>query len=103
MAEESPLAKALARGIVAVTIGLDIDNFVSFVKAGLPVKPLPQLKDGIYPVTGSGVLAVINDPPHPNTAKLFVNRLLRKAGQQTYQNAIGKPTRRLHAEKRKEA
>lgn len=102
MAEERPLAEALAKGTVALTIGLDIDNFVSFVKAGLPVKPLPQLKDGIYPVTGSGVLAVIKDPPHPNAAKLFVNWLLSKEGQETYQNAIGEPTRRLDVEVPKE-
>lgn len=95
MGEERPLAEALVKGTVALTVGLDIDNFVSFVKAGLPVKPLPQLKDGIYPVTGSGVLAVIKDPPHPNAAKLFVNWLLSKEGQETYQNAIGEPTRRL--------
>jgi len=98
MGEERPLAEALAKGTVALTIGLDIDNFVSFVKAGLPVKPLPQFKDGIYPVTGSGVLAVIKDPPHPNAAKLFVNWLLSKEGQETYQNAIGEPTRRLDVE-----
>ena len=102
MTEERPLAEALAKGTVALTIGLDIDNFVSFVKAGLPVKPLLQLKDGIYPVTGSGVLAVIKDPPHPNAAKLFVNWLLSKEGQETYQNAIGEPTRRLDVEVSKE-
>jgi ABC-type Fe3+ transport system substrate-binding protein len=102
MTEERPLAEALAKGTVALTIGLDIDNFVSFVKAGLPVKPLPQLKDGLYPVTGSGVLAVIKDPPHPNAAKLFVNWLLSKEGQETYQNAIGEPTRRLDVEVPKE-
>jgi ABC-type Fe3+ transport system substrate-binding protein len=102
MGEERPLAEALVKGTVALTVGLDIDNFVSFVKAGLPVKPLPQLKDGIYPVTGSGVLAVIKDPPHPNAAKLFVNWLLSKEGQETYQNALGEPTRRLDVDAPKE-
>src|SRR5581483_3779934 len=95
MSEERPLAEALAKGSLAVTIGLDIDNFMPFVKAGIPVKPLPQMKDGIYPVTGSGVLAVMKNPPHPNAAKVFVNWLLSKDGQETYQNAIGEPTRRL--------
>jgi iron(III) transport system substrate-binding protein len=102
MGEERPLAEALVKGSVALTIGLDIDNFVSFVKAGLPVKPLPQLKDGIYPVTGSGVLAVVKDSPHPNATKVFVNWLLSKEGQETYQNAIGEPTRRLDVDAPKE-
>jgi iron(III) transport system substrate-binding protein len=103
MGEERPLAEALAKGSLALTIGLDIDNFISFVRAGLPVKPLPQLKDGVYPVTGSGALAVIKDPPHPNATKVFVNWLLSKEGQLTYQNALGEPTRRLDVDVPKEA
>jgi iron(III) transport system substrate-binding protein len=102
MGEERPLAEALVKGSLALTIGLDIDNFVSFVRAGLPIKPLPQLKDGIYPVTGSGALAVIRNPPHPNATKVFVNWLLSKEGQETYQNAIGEPTRRLDVDVPKE-
>jgi ABC-type Fe3+ transport system substrate-binding protein len=103
MNEERPLAEALAKGSLAITVGLDIDNFISFVRAGLPVKPLPQLKDGIYPVTGSGALAVLKDAPHPNATKLFVNWLLSKEGQETYQSALGEPTRRLDVPAPKEA
>lgn len=33
MGEERPLAEALAKGSLALTIGLDIDNFISFVKS----------------------------------------------------------------------
>jgi iron(III) transport system substrate-binding protein len=98
MEEERPLAESLVKGGVAITIGLDIDNFGPFVKAGLPVRPLPQLKDGIYPVTGSGTLAIIKNPPHPNAAKVFVNWLFSKEGQETYQKAIGESTRRLDVE-----
>jgi iron(III) transport system substrate-binding protein len=103
MSEERPLAESLAKGSLAITIGLDIDNFISFVRAGLPVKPLPQLKDGIYPVTGSGALAVIKNGPHPNATKVFINWLLSRDGQETYQNAIGEPTRRLDVPVPKEA
>ena len=45
MREERPLAELLVKGSVAITIGLDIDNFGSFVKAALPIKPLPRLND----------------------------------------------------------
>jgi iron(III) transport system substrate-binding protein len=69
MREERPLAELLIKGSVAITIGLDIDNFGPFVKAGLPIKSLPQLREGIYPVTGSGTLAIIKNSPHPNAAK----------------------------------
>jgi iron(III) transport system substrate-binding protein len=102
MREERPLAELLVKGSVAITIGLDIDNFGPFVKAGLPIKPLPQLKDGTYPVTGSGTLAVIKNPPHPNASKLFINWLLGREGQETYQKALGEPTRRLDVDSPKE-
>ena len=98
MREERPLAEYLVKGNVAITIGLDIDNFGPFVKAGLPVKPLPPLKDGVYPVTGSGNLAIIKDPPHPNATKVFINWFLSREGQATYQKALGEPTRRLDVE-----
>jgi ABC-type Fe3+ transport system substrate-binding protein len=102
MREERPLAELLVKGSVATTIGLDIDNFGPFVKAGLPVKPLPPLKNGTYPVTGSGNLAVIKNPPHPNAGKVFVNWLLSREGQEVYQKALGEPTRRLDVEVPKE-
>jgi iron(III) transport system substrate-binding protein len=102
MREERPLSELLVKGSVAITIGLDIDNFGAFVKAGLPVKPLPQLKNGIYPVTGSGTLAVIKNQPHPNASRVFINWFLSREGQETYQKALGEPTRRLDVEVPKE-
>jgi iron(III) transport system substrate-binding protein len=83
MREERPLAELLVKGSLAITIGLDIDNFGPFVKAGLPIKPLPQLKNGIYPVTGSGTLAVIKNQPHPNASRVFINWFLGREGQET--------------------
>jgi ABC-type Fe3+ transport system substrate-binding protein len=53
-------------------------------------------------VTGSGTLAVIKNPPHPNAGKIFVNWLLSREGQETYQKALGEPTRRLDVDSPKE-
>ncbi|HEX2261630.1 MAG TPA: hypothetical protein VHJ56_08340, partial [Candidatus Binatia bacterium] len=47
-------------------------------------------------------LAVIKNQPHPNAGKLFVNWLLSREGQETYQKALGEPTRRLDVEVPKE-
>jgi ABC-type Fe3+ transport system substrate-binding protein len=102
MREERPLAELLVKGSLAITVGLDIDNFGPFVKAGLPAKPLPQLKNGIYPVTGSGTLAVIKNQPHPNASRVFINWFLGREGQDTYQKALGESTRRLDVEVPKE-
>lgn len=93
--DQRVLAEQLARGKVAVTIGLTYYSYLPFVKAGLPIKPLPALKDGTYGTGGSGNLAVIKNPPHPNATKIFVNWLLSREGQELSTKALGQATRRL--------
>lgn len=90
------LAEALAKGKVSLTIGLTYYAFRPFVDAGLPIKPLPKhFKEGTYVTGGSGNLAVLKDPPHPNATKVFVNWMLGPEGQQIFTNAMGQPSRRL--------
>lgn len=89
------LGESLAKGKTAVVMGLTYYSLLPFVNAGLPVKPLPHLKEGTFGTGGSGNLAVIKNPPHPNAAKIFVNWLLGKEGQETTTKALGQATRRL--------
>jgi ABC-type Fe3+ transport system substrate-binding protein len=89
------LADNLAKGKIAVLVGLTYYSYLPFIKAGLPIKPLPALKDGTYGTGGSGNLAVIKNPPHPNATKLFVNWLLSREGQELATKALGQATRRL--------
>jgi iron(III) transport system substrate-binding protein len=89
------LADQLAKGKVVVTIGLTYYSFLPFIKASLPIKPLPALKDGTYGTGGSGNLAVIRNPPHPNATKIFVNWLLSREGQELSSKALGQATRRF--------
>ena len=90
------LAEALAKGKVLLTIGLTYYSFRPFVDAGLPIKPLPKpFKEGTYVTGGSGNLAVLKDPPHPNATKVFVNWLLGPEGQQIFTGAMGQPSRRF--------
>jgi len=90
------LAEALAKGKVSLTIGMTYYSFRPFLEAGLPVKPLPKpFKEGTYVSGGSGNLAVLKDPPHPNATKVFVNWMLGPEGQQVFTSAMGQPSRRL--------
>ena len=89
------LAENLAKGKVSLTIGLSFYSFVSFIKAGLPVRALPNPKEGTYVSSSSGNVVVLKSTPHPNGAKLFVNWLLSKEGQEVFSKAIGQGTRRL--------
>jgi ABC-type Fe3+ transport system substrate-binding protein len=94
------LAESLAKGRVAVMIGLSYYSFLPFLKAGLPIKTLPRLKEGNYGTGGSGNLAIIKGPAHPNSTKVFVNWLLGREGQELVSKALGQATRRLDVDTR---
>lgn len=89
------LADSLAKGKLAFTLGLSHYTFEPFIKAGLPVKPVARIKEGAHANNGSGVVTVVKNPPHPNAAKVFVNWLLSKEGQEVYGKAMIQGTRRL--------
>jgi ABC-type Fe3+ transport system substrate-binding protein len=89
------LAESTAKERVSIAIGVAYADFLPFIKAGLPVKPLPRPKEGMYVTTGYGRLTIIKNAPHPNAARLFVNWFLSKEGQEVYTAGMGEPTRRL--------
>ena len=89
------LAENLAKGKVAIMIGLTYYSYLPFVKASLPIKPLSALKEGTYATGGSGNLAIIRNPPHPNATRVFVNWVLGREGQDLVSRALGQGTRRL--------
>jgi iron(III) transport system substrate-binding protein len=94
------LAENLARGRVAVMIGNSYYSYLPFLKAGLPIKTLPRLREGNYGTGGSGNLAIIKGPAHPNSTKVFVNWLLGREGQEIVSRALGQATRRLDVDTR---
>jgi ABC-type Fe3+ transport system substrate-binding protein len=98
--DQRVLAESLAKGRVAIMIGNTYYSYVAFLKAGLPIKALPSLKEGTYGTGGSGNLAVIKTPAHPNSTKVFVNWLLGREGQEVVSRALGQATRRLDVDTR---
>ena len=93
--DQRQLADSLAKGKIALTIGLTYYTFLPFIKAGLPIKPLPDMKEGTYTSCGSSALSVGKGSPHPNATKVFINWLLGKEGQEIYGKAMGQATRRF--------
>jgi iron(III) transport system substrate-binding protein len=89
------LGEAVARGKAAISIGVSYYTYLPFIKAGLPVRSLSNIKEGYYAATGSGNLAIIKNAPHPNASKVFVNWLLSQEGQAVFTKAMGQPTRRF--------
>jgi iron(III) transport system substrate-binding protein len=60
---------------------------------GLPVDQFPphQFKEGVSISSAFGQLALMNRAPHPNAAKVFINWLLSREGQATFQKVMSVP------------
>ena len=89
------LADALAKGRIALGFGVGRTQAEPFMKAGLPIKPAPEPKEGLPSSNGFGVLGIVKDPPHPNATKVFVNWFLSKEGQEWYSKVMQNGSRRL--------
>jgi iron(III) transport system substrate-binding protein len=94
------LAETVAKGKATLSIGLSYYTFLPFLKAGLPLKPLPAPKEGIYASSGSGNLVILKKAPHPNAARVYVNWLLSQEGQEVFVEATGQSTRRFDVDTR---
>src|SRR5262245_2257883 len=93
--DQRVLAEILAKSKLALVIGLTYYSYAPFIKAGLPVAPLPNPKEGVYVSGGSGHLVVLKNAPHPNATKLFVNWFLSRQGQEVYCRARHQATRSM--------
>ena len=94
------LAENLARGKIALTSGIGYSEFHPFIKAKLPVEPLPVPKEGLYASGGYGHLVILKNHPHPNATRVFVNWLLGRDGQEIFSRSMGVGTRRLDIDTR---
>lgn len=85
-------AAKLARGEIDVALMGSGNSMPSFINEGAPIKAL-DMKEGV--VTGGSVFAAINNSPHPNAAKVFLNWIFSKEGQTLVSQALlNKPVRK---------
>jgi ABC-type Fe3+ transport system substrate-binding protein len=94
------IADALAKGAISIAVGIGASEVEAHLKAGLPVKELPKPKEGLPASSAFGVVGIVKDPPHPNAAKIFLNWLLSKEGQEFYGRAMEASSRRLDVDSR---
>jgi len=57
---------------------------------GLPVDVFGRMKEGAGVSAGQGILTLVNQAPHPNAARVFINWFLSRDGQLNFQKALGK-------------
>jgi iron(III) transport system substrate-binding protein len=80
----------LARGIYPIALGAEDAEVDQLRKEGLPITLLPKLPDLYEEISaGFGQVALINQAPHPNAAKIFANWLASKEGGEVYARAMG--------------
>jgi iron(III) transport system substrate-binding protein len=58
-------------------------------RQGLPVEAFGTLKEGAGLTSAGGIISLVNKPPHPNAAKLFLNWALSREGQIAYMRHSG--------------
>ena len=82
------LADLLARGTYPIGLSLQQQEVKRLMTDGFPIQSIPNPPEVPDTVTaGFGHLGLVDHAPHPNAAKLFVNWLLTREGQQLWQNA----------------
>jgi iron(III) transport system substrate-binding protein len=83
------LIEWVAHGKYAIGIGPGNQAaFQEMVDAGIPVTGM-VLKEGGYYSPGYNNVALMNNAPHPNAAKVFANWLFTKEGQEVVISALG--------------
>jgi iron(III) transport system substrate-binding protein len=89
------LAVGLAKGTLAIALGLSQRFVDPYIKGGLPIKVLTTIKEGLNGSNGFGTVAIMRNAPHPNATKVYINWLLGKEGQDLYGRALTQGSRRL--------
>lgn len=82
----------LAAGKFSLCIPCVSDEMDKAMEQGLPVGQILRLKEGGTLSSSGGTLTLLQNAPHPNAAKVFVNWLLSRAGQmQVQKGRKGRP------------
>lgn len=83
----------LARGKYSILIA-GSDMLTYFMQEGAHIAILDPI-DSRSLSPSSGIVSILNNPPHPNAARLFLNWILTREGQTIMTKTTGFPSRRL--------
>jgi iron(III) transport system substrate-binding protein len=90
------ITDGLARGTYPISLGAEDADVEKLRAEGVPVSILENLTDLYQEISASfGQVALIDNAPHPNAAKVFVNWIASKEGNEVFNRAMGTvPTRK---------
>lgn len=84
------ITDGLARGTYPITLGAEDADVEKLRKDGLPLSILENLTDLYGEVSASfGQVAIVDNAPHPNAAKVFVNWIASKEGSDVFNRTMG--------------
>jgi iron(III) transport system substrate-binding protein len=91
----------VAQDRYAIGVGHSTNMATDFVRKGLSIEELRSelFKEGSNLNAGFGTVVLVNQAPHPNAAKVYLNWLLSKEGQTDWSVGSGYPSRRLDVPK----
>ncbi len=84
----------VSHGKYSLTLGHSTPTYAEFTQAGAPIAAY-YLQEGAWMTGRSSGLSLVNNAPHPNAAKLFINWLLTREGQTIYSKATSTQSLRL--------
>lgn len=84
----------VARGKFPIGIALPTDNIVAFKGVGVGLTEVAMSEGGSM-TNATGNIGLLNQAPHPNAAKLFINWLFTKEAQEQFSKVSGYASRRL--------
>jgi iron(III) transport system substrate-binding protein len=95
--DQRQLIDRLAQGQFALGLFLSGGQVIQAMEQGLPVSIVPghQFKEGASVGPSNGAVAIMDRAPHPQAAKLFVNWLLSREGQMSWQRHVAEPSLRV--------
>src|SRR5581483_141142 len=87
----------VARGQYPIALGVGDSQAIDMMRRGLPIKAFEadDLSERSYVTSGTGSVAVVSPPPHPNATKVYLDFLLSKEGQLEWSKAVGFASDRL--------
>lgn len=94
--DERLQVESIARGKYAIGFCASADNVTEFIEAGAPITEHTP-KEGSYLTSSGGVIMLFNKAPHTYSARLFLNFLLSKEGQDLWDKLEGVQSGRIDA------
>jgi ABC-type glycerol-3-phosphate transport system substrate-binding protein len=86
----------LVRGQYPIAIGVDQAGLEEFQRQGIGLNVLPLTgTESSLETPGFGTVGLINNAPHPNAARLFINWLLSRDGETIWAERTKRNSRRL--------